>query len=454
MAAQSTPRRDPGPRKKSRKALYVLLALLGVAGIGAALHLKNKNRGKVPVVTIVKSASRTITQTVSATGKIQPAIEVKISPEVAGEVLELPFREGARVRKGDLLVRIKSDNYQFQVEQREADLSAAKAGSLESRVRLLKAEDDHRRARELFEQRLVSEADLTASRTTAEAARAGYENSLAQIRRAEGLLKQSQDQLEKTTIDAPMDGTVSILSTEVGERVVATGQFSGTEVMRIADLSEMEVRVNVNENDIVNVKPGDRTRITIDAFPRRNFEGEVTEIASAARTTGQNTQEEITNFLVKIRLADPGVPIRPGMSANAEIETRTVEDIVAVPIQSVTVRSREGAKTMDQVTAAREKLARESAGEGSAIAVDERRRREREQADRESLRRVVFVVEGGVVRMVPVETGIADTTHMEITAGLEPGVEVVSGSFGVITRTLEDGMKIRIDKPKGAGGAK
>jgi len=213
----------------------------------------------------------------------------------------------------------------------------------------------------------------------------------------------------------------------------------------------MEVRVNVNENDVVNVKVGDRARISIDAYPNRKFVGVVKEIASSAKTTGAMSQEEVTNFLVKIRISDRDVPLRPGMSANADIETKTVENVVAVPIQSVTVRSREGNKTIEQLAQDREKKAKESQGEGAASAVNERQQREREKSDRDSLQRVVFVKNGDKVSQVAVETGIADTSHLEIKSGVKEGDEVVSGSFSVITRTLKDGTEIRMEAPKKAG---
>jgi len=431
-----------------RRTLWIILGcvvLLG--GLGGAAAVKRSSQGKVTAVTTEKAIVKTITQVVSATGKIQPEVEVKISPEVAGEIVELPFREGAMVRRGELLMKIKPDAYQAQVEQREADLAAARAAEVLSRAQLLKAREDFARMNDLYQRKLASDSDFTASKTAAEVAQANLESAQAQIRRAEGQLKQARDQLEKTVIYAPIDGSISSLASEKGERVVATGQFAGTEVMRVADLSSMEVRVNVNENDVVNVKVGDRARISIDAYPNRRFTGEVKEIASSAKTLAANSQEEVTNFLVKIRITDRDVPLRPGMSANADIETKTVANVVAVPIQSVTVRSREGSKTMEQLAKERDRKANETKGEGAATAVNEREQRERERADREALQRVVFVRDGDKVRQVAVETGIADTSHMEVTSGIKGGDEVVSGSFSVITRTLKDGSAIRIEVP-------
>jgi HlyD family secretion protein len=360
----------------------------------------------------------------------------------------LGFREGAEVKKGALLLSIKPDFYQAQVEQQEANLVAAKAMALQAKAQRLKAQDDLKRAEDLFAKKLLSDSDIGAARTALEVAQANLENGEAQIRRTEGSLNQARDSLTKTKIYAPIDGKVSSLSTEVGERVAGTGSYGGAEVMRVADLGNMEVRVNINENDIVNVKVGDKAKVAIDAFPNRKFDAIVKEIGSAARISGQYTQDEVTNFLVKIRVIDKDVPLRPGMSANADVETKTVENVIAVPIQSVTVRTREGTKTIDQLAADREKKANETKGEGAATAVSNTQKRLADRADRESLQRVVFVRRDDTVKMVKVETGIQDTTHIEIKSGLKAGDEVVSGSFGVITRTLKEGSKVKLEKPK------
>ena len=316
----SSPTATPtGHKKSALRWLVIGGSLLLLAG-GVGAYFKSKGAEKAPAVTTDKAVIRTITQLVNATGKIQPEVEVKIAPEVSGEIVELPLREGAVVKKGDLLVRIKPENYQYQLDQREADLTAYRAMSVQSKAQLQKLVEDHKRNQNLFEQKLLSESDFAASKASVDAAQAGYENALAQIRRAEGLLKQAQDQLEKTVIYSPMAGTVSSRSSEVGERVAGTGQFNAAEVMRVADLSSMEVRVNVNENDVVNVKVGDRARVNIDAYPGRRFTGAVKEIASAAKTSGLSTQEEVTNFQVKIRITDKDVSLRPGMSASVDIE--------------------------------------------------------------------------------------------------------------------------------------
>jgi HlyD family secretion protein len=439
---------DGRPPRKSKAIWYVLLGLVLAGGAGYGFYVQKKRAAEVVTVSTEKAVVKTIVQIVSATGKIQPEVEVKIAPEVSGEVVELGFREGAEVKKGALLLSIKPDFYQAQVEQQEANLVAAKAMALQAKAQRLKAQDDLKRAEDLFAKKLLSDSDIGAARTALEVAQANLENGEAQIRRTEGSLNQARDSLTKTKIYAPIDGKVSSLSTEVGERVAGTGSYGGAEVMRVADLGNMEVRVNINENDIVNVKVGDKAKVAIDAFPNRKFDAIVKEIGSAARISGQYTQDEVTNFLVKIRVIDKDVPLRPGMSANADVETKTVENVIAVPIQSVTVRTREGTKTIDQLAADREKKANETKGEGAATAVSNTQKRLADRADRESLQRVVFVRRDDTVKMVKVETGIQDTTHIEIKSGLKAGDEVVSGSFGVITRTLKEGSKVKLEKPK------
>jgi len=250
-----------------------------------------------------------------------------------------------------------------------------------------------------------------------------------------------------------MDGTVSARESEVGERVQSSTNFAGTEIMRVADLSKMEVRVNVNENDIVNVKVGDPVKISIDAYPDRKFNGVVREIgASAANSGGTGSgaaaatgtvSDEVTNFIVKIRVASEGYSLRPGMSATADIETQTVENAVAVPIQSVTVRDAKGLNA-DQLQEAKEKEQHERSGNDIEVASS----KEDAKRDLDKLKRVVFIKVGNKVRLQPVVTGIADNSVIEIKSGVKAGDEVVSGSYAAISRTLKDGSKVRIEKPK------
>jgi len=455
--SSATPQPAPqaGAKKKSRKRLYLILGAAAVVLLlVVAAIAKNKGQEKPTMVTIEKAVIKTITHVVTATGKIQPEIEVKISPEVAGELIEIAVKEGQVVRKGDLLVRIKPDFYQAQLEQQEAALASSRATSVLSQARLVKAEQDFKLAQELYGKKLISDADFTAATTNLNVAKADFESSVAQIRRTEGSVNQSRDQVSKTTIYAPMDGTISSMSSEVGERVVGTGQFAGTEIMRIADLTNMEVRVRVNENDIVNVKLGDRTAVSVDAFPGRRFEGRVREISSSALTTGAtgsgqaalaaSASDEVTNFLVKISIKDrDSSRLRPGMSATVDVETQTVADVVAVPVQSVTVRA-EGGKTSEELQAQRAKEAKERSGNDLEVA------QERQDARRalEKLQRVVFVKTGDKVVQRAVETGIADNSHIEIKSGLKAGEEVVSGSYAAISRRLKDGAKVMVERAK------
>ncbi len=438
------------PRKKSKKLWWILGSVLLVGLIAAGAYRRNQQSNQGQLVTTEKAIIKTITQIVTATGKVQPEVEVKIAPEVAGEIIALPFKEGAAVKKGDLLVRIKADTYQAQVDQQEANLVAAKASAVQAKAQLLKTQDDLKRNEDLFAKKLISDSDILASRTAADVAQANYDNAIAQIRRTEGSLNQFRDQLSKTSIYAPMDGTVSSRSNEVGDRVAGVGSYGGAEVMRVADLSNMELRVQVNENDIVNVKIGDHAVIAIDAYPNRKFSGVVREIASSAQGSSASSQaqaqsSDVTNFLVKIRVTDRDVQLRPGMSATCDIETQTVENVVAVPIQSVTVRA-EGGLTSEEYQKKQAKAAENKSGN----AMDAAAEKEAARRDREKLQRVVFVKPPGSdkVKMVKVETGIADNTHIQIKSGVKAGDEVVSGSYAAISRRLKDDMKVQIETPK------
>jgi HlyD family secretion protein len=446
-SSASKPAAAVAPRKKSRLLWWVVGGVL-LVGLGVGVCFRRQASDQGQPVTTEKAIVKTITQIVTATGKVQPEVEVKISPEVAGEIIDLPLKEGARVKKGDLIVKIKADVYQAQVDQQEANLTATKAGAAQAKAQLLKSQDDLKRAEGLFSKKLISDADILSARTLLEVAQATYENALAQIRRTEGSLAQSRDQLGKTTIYAPMDGTISSQNSEVGERVVGTGSFAGTEIMRIADLANMELRVKVNENDIVNVKLGDRAIISIDAYPNRKFNGAVSEISSSAQGSSASSQfalvsDDVTNFLVKIRITDRDVQLRPGMSATTDIETKTVENVVAVPIQSVTVRA-EGGMTSEEFQKKQAKAAQEKSGNtlDAAAEKDEARR------NREKLSKIVFVKQGDKVKATKVDVGIADNTHIEVKSGVKRGDEVVSGSYAAISRKLKDDMKVTIEKPK------
>ena len=437
----------PAP-KKSKVKWYLLGGFVLLAGIGTAAYFKSKGTAQATAITTEKATIKTITQIVTASGKVQPEVEVKISTEAAGEIIEMPFAEGAKVKKGDLLVRIKPDVYQSQVDQQEANLVAARASSVQAKAQLLKTQDDFKRAEDIYNKKLISESEYLTAKTNLEVAQANYENSLAQIRRTEGSLSQARDTLSKTIIFSPMDGTISSQNSEVGERVVGTGSFAGTEIMRVANLANMELRVRVNENDIVNVKLGDKVVIGIDAYPGRKFSGNVSEISSSALGSSATSQlsamsDDVTNFLVKIRITEPGVQLRPGMSATADIETRTVENVVVVPIQSVTVRAT-GGLTTEQLQKKTAKEAENKSGSTLDAAAEKREARR----SRENLAKVVFIKVGDKVKMQNVEVGIADNTHIEVKTGVKAGDEVVAGSYAAISRQLKDDSAVTIAKPK------
>jgi HlyD family secretion protein len=406
--------------KKSRKRI-IIFSVLGVAVIALVLivFLGSKKEVVLPVQ-VEKVSRRTITQLVTATGKIQPEVQVKISPEVSGEIVALPVREGDRVRKGDLLLKIKPDTYRAQRDQAAAVLLQAKAT-------LMRTKPEFERIESLFAKGLVSQAEYDQAKAQQESAKA----SLAQ---AQATLSQSDEYLRKTTVFSPMDGTVSQLKSELGERVLGTAQFQGTEVMTIADLTRMEARVDVSENDVIMASIGDTARISVDAFPDHKVTGVVYEVANTAASKGLGTQEEVTNFQVKIRIISKDVSLRPGMSMTADIETETRRDVFAVPIQSVTTR----APKMEV------KPMPEDGQRGTVVSASAGPR----QRSENKLKEIVFVVDEGVVKAMPVKRGISDDSYVEILEGVSEGAQVVSGSYKAINRELEDGAKVRVEEPK------
>jgi len=437
--------------KRSRKKLFIWLGIFVVLAAIVIATVISKKREKPIFVTTDKAFRTNLTQVVTATGKIQPEIEVKIAPEVSGEIVEIPVREGQSVRKGDLLLRIKPDTYRAQVESQMAALNSARAASVRNRAELSRAQTEYQRIQKLFEGGLISDTERNAAKTTADSAKAALDAALYQIEQAEGALRQINESLSKTVIYSPTTGTISSLTSRVGERVVGTSQFAGTEVMRIADLDNMEARVNVNENDVVDVKVGDVARIRVDAYPDREIRGVVREIASTALTRNEGTQEEVTNFEVKISIPDRALKLRPGMSATADVETATVTNVIAVPIQSVTVRSTDSNQSPEELERQRVREAAREKDEGAPVDVtNEEAQKKKERAQRAKLQRVVFVKEGDKVRMQRVETGIADATFIEIRSGVKAGDEIVSGSYTAISRRLKDGQKVAIEKEEGA----
>jgi HlyD family secretion protein len=429
--------------RRKKQIIYGSIALVVLWIIASIIW--NKREKPIPVTTET-AIRKTIVQTVSATGKIQPEVEVKISPEVAGEIIELPVEDGMRVKKGDLLVKIKPDSYKALLEQQEAAISAAKATNLQQKATMMKTEHDFKRAEDLFNKKLISEQEYNAREADDDVAKNTYESSLHEIERAQAGSSQARDQLSKTTIYSPIDGTITILNSKLGERLVATGQFAGTEVMRVADLGHMEARVDVNENDVVNVKLGDKAEVKIDAYGDRKFNGNVYQIGNTGKTTGAGTQEEVTNFEVKIRIEDHDVVLKPALSCTADIHTNEVKDVVAVPMQAVTIRTGESNLSPEEIEKKKQKVTQRDKGDNSAEFVNERAEKAAQKEEREKLVKVVFLKKGNKAQIAKVTTGISDDTYTEIKSGIQAGDEVISGSYSAISRKLKEGAKVALDK--------
>src|SRR5256886_4520062 len=437
---------EAAKKRRSRRRRYIIFGSIGVVLLLIIIWVIASKREKPIPVTTEKAVRKTILQTVSATGKIQPETEVKISPEVAGEIIDLPVEDGKAINKGDLLVRIKPDSYKALLEQQEAAISSAKATNLQQKATMMKTEQDLKRADDMFAKKTISIQEYNAAQAAADVAKNTYESSLHEIERAAAGSSQARDQLSKTTVYSPIEGTVTILSSKLGERIVATGQFAGTEVMRVADLGHMEARVDVNENDVINVKLGDKANVKIDAYGDRKFHGTVYQIAKTGTITGAGTQEEVTNFEVKIRIDDHDVTLKPGLSCTADIETNMVKDVVAVPMQAVTIRTGDTNLSPEEIEKKKQKTAQRDKGDNSADYVNECQEKATQKEEHEKIAKVVFLKKGSKAQMVKVATGISDDTYMEIKSGVQPGDEVVSGSYSAISRKLKEGAKVTYDK--------
>jgi HlyD family secretion protein len=417
-----------GKQKKSKKKVYIFsgIGILVIALV--VIMILGSSREEIIQVQTEKVAKRTITQSVTATGTLDPEFKVIITPEVTGEIMELPVKEGQFVNKGQLLMRIKSDAYRAQVEQSEASLRNAKAALEMNRAQVDKVTSDYKRTTGLHEKKLSSDADLEASKSAYLSAKANYDGAVAQVSQMEAMLKVQKDQLSKTIIYAPMSGTVSQLNVELGERVLGSGYSQGTNVMTISDLKSMLAVVQVDENDVVLVKKTDTVRVKIDAFGDKLFKGLVYQIGNSAQTTGTGTQEQVVNFEVKIKFIDFDEGFRPGMSCNAKVETKTLHDVFSIPIQSVTARNKsEMPKT----------------GNGDANQAENKKK---EIGTADKLKEIVFVVKDNKVKTKDITTGISDDNYIEITSGLTGDEEVVSGPYKAISKDLQNGATIKMDK--------
>ncbi len=419
-------------KKRSKKKLLVaLFLLLSAAAAGTYYFLKKPD--DTVIVQTEKVARRDLTETVVANGRIQPVTQVMISPEVAGEIIELPVVEGQPVKKGDLLIQIKPDNYQAGRNSAEANYKFALGGRSQAEAEYAKAEAQFRQNEELSKNKLISASVFMDFKTTYEVARLRLENSVNQVDQSRFALDKANDDLAKTTIKSPIDGTVTKLKSQLGERVLGTSFNMGTEMMTIARLDEMEARVDIGEIDVVLIEVGQTARIEVDAFKDRKFKGTVTAIANASKGSsasplgGGSQSQEAPKFEVKIRVEDKEA-FRPGMSVTAEIETRSRKGVLTVPIQSVTTRL--------------------PIGGPAPLATP----REGKAPEPVKPVEVVFSLEGDHVKMIPVKTGISDNDFFEIASGLSEGQQIVSGGYKAISKDLEDGKRVKVgaDAPKAA----
>jgi len=415
-----------GKKKKSKKKLFIfggigvlLLALVMIALFGGS-------KEEIVAVQTEKVEKRDITQTVSATGTINPEFKVTITSEVTGEIVGLPVKEGDKVSKGQLLIRIKGDAYVAQKERADANLQSADANLQMRKAELDKITQDYNRMKELHSKNLASDSELETAKSNYLSTKALYESAEANVLQNKASLKEIIEQVNKTTIYSPIDGVVTKLNVELGERVLGSGFSQGTDIMTVSDLRNIEAKVEVDENDVVLISVNDTTRIKVDAFGDKEFKGIVTQIGNSAVTSGLGTQEQVVNFEVRIKLLDPDIALRPGMSCNADIETETVKDMISVPIQSVTART-----DMPAVN---------EGDEGANV------KQVKNSDAKKKVQELVFIVENGKAKSVNVETGISDDNYLQIKSGLKGGEQVVSGSYSAISRELKDGAVVRVEE--------
>jgi HlyD family secretion protein len=423
--------------KKGRK----LLVFLGIVAVVGGLTVAAVLRKQEAVITIQteKVTRRNLTELVVANGKIQPVTQVKINPEVSGEIIEMPVKEGEQVKKGDLLVKIKPDFYMANRNQAEASYKSSLAGKTTAEANLQKADLEFKRNGELMQRKLISDSVFLEYKTLRDVAQAQLTSSTHQVEMSRAMLARADEELLKTTILAPISGTISRLNSQTGERVLGTIQNVGTEIMIIADLNEMEARVDVGETDVVLIAPGQKARLEVDAFKNKKYTGTVTEIGNSSKGAGafgSGQQQDATKFEVRIRVTEKET-FRPGMSVTAEIETRVRTNVLAVPFASVTTRAPKAvtnsppAKSSETNAKPAVKVEAETAG------------KTKKEKDESKMVEVVFLKDNERAKMVPVKLGISDDSYWEITEGLEEGQEIVSGGHRAISRDLEDGKKIR-----------
>lgn len=432
MSEITTPIPKPLPpvkkkkKKKSKKLFWIGGLLLLVIIIIAVIVSSNKEN--LIVVQTEKINKRNITQIVTATGKIQSETEINISAEVSGEIISLPFKEGEEVKKGDLLVKIKQDAYIPQLKEQNAAINVAESNIKINEVTLQRYEQELARIKELYNKGLATQSEMDNAQNNIDQTLAQINSNRAQVNQQRTGLSRIQYDISKTTIYAPSNGTVTKLNNELGEKVLGTISNQGSNIMTISDLSKMECQVEVGETDVTLVNIGDTAKIQIDAFGDKIFTGYVYEISNTATAKGTGTQDEVVNFLVKIRILNNEVDLRPGMSCTVDIEVDKKNDVLAVPIQSVTTR--EEFRNDMMMKEENENLTRES---------------EQKQNKKIKPQEIIFVVVNNTAKKEPVKTGISDDTYIEIIEGVQEGQEVVKGSFKAINKELEDSTKVKVD---------
>ena len=411
-------------------AVVIIAVLIGLSKSGA---IGNKDEGKE--VEISKVIASTIVETVSATGKIQPEIEVKLSSMVSGEIIALNVKEGQVVKKGDLLVKINPDLYTSGLDRSVANLSGTKASLSQSEANFKEAKASYERNKTLYDKGVISKSDWDKSIATFEVAKATKQSSYYNVQSASASVTEAKDNLGRTLIYAPADGTISLLNVELGERVLGTQQMAGTELLRVANLNNMEVEVDVNENDIVKVKIGDEANVEVDAYLKKKFKGIVTSISNSASTT--LTSDQVTNFKVKVRIQKESYqdllegqpssysPFRPGMTATVDILTKTKPNVLAVPISSVVVKS-------------------DTAAVKDFTVEDPNEKKVTPKSDKKF--ECVFVKVGDKAKIRIIKTGIQDDTNIEVLSGLKSGDVVITGPYTTVSKELNSGDKVKLKK--------
>jgi HlyD family secretion protein len=419
----------PVVKKKKKSKKILLFSIIGVVLILIVVAVvASGKKDKIVTVQSEKIVKRNITQVVSGTGTINPETKVDISAEISGEIVQLPYKEGDTVKKGDLLVKIKAETYGARINQQQAGVQYSRTQVEVAENNLKKAELELQRTEQLFQSGLVSQSDLDNARIAYQVAQSNVKSSNANVRQNQALLQQSSQDLSKATIRSNMDGIVTKLNNEIGEKVVGTQQMAGSVIMTVSDLSTMDAEIEVSETDITSVKLGDTAEVEVDAFPDRIIKGFVYEISNSAKSKGTGTQEQVINFIVKIRIIDQDVQLKPGMSCNAEIKVNSKPDVIAIPIQCVTAREDEKQENTEN---------------------DEVKRKSDENLKKkEKPKEVVFIVEEGSptkVKMVQVKTGISDDKYIEVLEGLQPDQVIVKGPYKAISKELEEGTIIKVD---------